>query len=1049
RRPKDLGFSHDFDLRNDTTAAKHLSFSLSTDGRRLASDADTLRVPAPKKRKASDMNAPHSTWNPMESTREPDIAFEYPCLDDFDASAEGVDAGAGSKRKRQVDPMENWREMSQQAFLEELMWGEGLRSSLTESCCTTCSTAYVPYEPAPVGDDIPAGARRGNPRLPESYLLCCWECGDFTECLSCCLERHRSMPLHTIESWTGSYWTRVSLASLGLIYQLGHGGRACVRPDPLLRTMTVLDQRIHSVRFRFCGCRLGPAAEHTIQLLRNRWYPATSVDPETCATFAALDWFRLAAVHANVNAHNHIKVLETNTDALGLHTVPDREKSLARMARQYAFLLRMKRSGRGNAATGIAGTAPGEVAVRCWACPRPGVNLPAGWETLPEREKYRFRTILAVDANFRLKNRIRKNENSGPALGEGLGYFVDTAPYKEHIANYISSCIAFAALAEKDTKITKGLRVSGVGGVICARHEVIQPHGFADLQKGERYCNVDYVLCSVLRQLGSPMTTCSYDIGCQYMVNFRERVKKLPASLQPDPLIDITFGLPVWHGGIHEELCRSVHSLKYHQVGRTDGEGIERIWSMFNPFAWATKEMGEGSRHDWLEEKGDRCNFMKNVGVVTTLARRLVIAIDERAVQIEAFKRVNNNVEPGEVKKWKADVRRWQSDRSGPSPFTMPVSSNMSEAQVRQMLDAEEMQEIKDGRAGVHTTSQTAFLSAGLQLEVAQRRIMADIQGPTVIPMNLEGIINNRRRALLAKKEKFDELSKVHMPGAQAWIEDKEGEDVRAVDVEHQMIYLPSDFPANVRRMICAEGLPEKELKLRIAGAHDLMNALQRKLHAKQYHIEWRNKHVTGQKKSTRARALLETLQGKIELDAVAYRHTRAAILALRGLTEDDQFPALLPSDLRLEGEEAEPDAAAQAQLSRAGSSTRPRHIHVSTGKHQMSWLWTSNGAASQDDGDVLKTVRCLWAKALARKDRWDEEVLILQEDMRRCLRSLESEASVWRERANIDIGRGDAYACGTRAYALRHAQQWVDLRDRFLAEWNKPIGRSKRLIFE
>lgn len=41
------------------------------------------------------------------------------------------------------------------------------------------------------------------------------------------------------------------------------------------------------------------------------------------------------------------------------------------------------------------------------------------------------------------------------------------------------------------------------------------------------------------------------------------------------------------------------------------------------------------------------------------------------------------------------------------------------------MLDAEELEEAKKGRAGVHTTSQTAFLSAGLQLENAQYVLLA------------------------------------------------------------------------------------------------------------------------------------------------------------------------------------------------------------------------------------------------------------------------------------------------------------------------------------
>jgi hypothetical protein len=49
-----------------------------------------------------------------------------------------------------------------------------------------------------------------------------------------------------------------------------------------------------------------------------------------------------------------------------------------------------------------------------------------------------------------------------------------------------STCIAFAALLQKDTRLTTGLRVSGVGGVVCARHECMRPNGLGDLQKGER-----------------------------------------------------------------------------------------------------------------------------------------------------------------------------------------------------------------------------------------------------------------------------------------------------------------------------------------------------------------------------------------------------------------------------------------------------------------------------------------------------------------------------------------------------------------------------------
>jgi hypothetical protein len=48
--------------------------------------------------------------------------------------------------------------------------------------------------------------------------------------------------------------------------------------------------------------------------------------------------------------------------------------------------------------------------------------------------------FLALDANFRLKNRLRKKSaNKGYAiLGDGLGCQVPGDSYTEHIKNYVS-----------------------------------------------------------------------------------------------------------------------------------------------------------------------------------------------------------------------------------------------------------------------------------------------------------------------------------------------------------------------------------------------------------------------------------------------------------------------------------------------------------------------------------------------------------------------------------------------------------------------------------
>jgi hypothetical protein len=59
--------------------------------------------------------------------------------------------------------------------------------------------------------------------------------------------------------------------------------------------------------------------------------------------------------------------------------------------------------------------------------------------------------LLAVDANFRLKNRMRNNEIDDPSLGPGWGYWVEPNSYKEHLKKYVS---------EKDVCGTAWSRVS-------------------------------------------------------------------------------------------------------------------------------------------------------------------------------------------------------------------------------------------------------------------------------------------------------------------------------------------------------------------------------------------------------------------------------------------------------------------------------------------------------------------------------------------------------------------------------------------------------------
>jgi hypothetical protein len=83
----------------------------------------------------------------------------------------------------------------------------------------------------------------------------------------------------------------------------------------------------------------------------------------------------------------------------------------------------------------------------------------------------------------------------------------------------------------------------------------------------------------------------------------------------------IRTGLPVWHASDHELACQVTHSLTYKSgAGRTDGEGIERLWSRTNGMANSTKEQGEGSRRDNLDDKFDFENYTRLLGLCEFLS---------------------------------------------------------------------------------------------------------------------------------------------------------------------------------------------------------------------------------------------------------------------------------------------------------------------------------------------------------------------------------------------------------------------------------------------
>ncbi|KAJ7165276.1 hypothetical protein C8R46DRAFT_1220409 [Mycena filopes] len=727
---------------------------------------------------------------------------------------DSVSGGSTESKKRKAysssDNLMSEFPAVQQSLLEETLWMHGLGHSYRSQKCVLCQESVGP-------------TAKGE---GQRHFFRCGDCGTFLQCQECCLKRHALTLLHFLEEWGGGCWTRTTLAELGLVYQLGHEGGRCKFPHPFIRSLTMIETSgIHEIKYRFCACRRSDHSSNLKQFLRNGWYPASFTDPDTCATFKSLDLFRLLNVVTNINARDFITTLERLTDATsktGLKWIPDRYKGFLRMARQWAFLQRLRRSAHCYDPRGIVATTKGECIPKCWTCPAYDF-LPIGPSAEGLTDIY-FRLILAMDTNFKMKNRIRAREHNDPSLGPGWGAFVELKAYQKHLKKYmaekdISTCIAFAALTQKDTRNTAGLRVSGVGGCVCAWHECMRPNGLGDLQKGERYANMDYILTSAVAGFDGKQLTLSYDIACQWKRNLAERMKRLPKELQLDlDAIDIDTGLPVWHALAHEDICATVNSLNYIPgVGRTDGEGVERLWAWLNACSYATKEMGLGNRADTVKDKLDAHNFLKNIGQADALRRKLIVAIAERARQVASFKEINKSIPAEKHAEWQKQIDAFIEDRSCTSPYTHANTSGPTEAEIRATLKKKEQEEAKGGCAPLHATSATAFLLAGLQLEEIQRRIRAQLALPR-LTADRESKIHEFCIAFMAKLQKFRELQVAYTPGAVWSLEAEERQweaAIPAPSAEAIRLWLPSELPEAERTGSgCQRNVVEMEVAL-------------------------------------------------------------------------------------------------------------------------------------------------------------------------------------------------------------------------------------------
>ncbi|EIM79073.1 uncharacterized protein STEHIDRAFT_69945, partial [Stereum hirsutum FP-91666 SS1] len=904
----------------------------------------------------------------------------------------------------------------------------------------------------------------------EAGTLRCEDCvSSHLYCDSCVCENHKTAPLHRIKRWEGRTFARCSLRECGLCLQLGHDGDDCAHPHPQC-TLTILDiTGVHQINVQFCDCANVGSSRYYIQMMRAGWWPASLERPRTGFTFRLLQQFHALTLIAKTNAYDYYRSLMKITDGSGVHHHKFRYREFSLSFRGWRNITAGKRAGRAYEEGGMETTADGELCPKCPACPIPLVNIPANYLDAPPDKKWLYTFFVAIDGNFKLK---RKNHTFDDIhFSPGKGCFVDDGKYRATIDRHVDDepevkvCESnYNVLDRANAQTSTRFASTGIGSAECGHHYFFLPNGVGDFQKGERYINIGYVLLRAIA-LTHPewwRLVISYDIACQFSLNFFKRMKDFDITFRIDPdNCEIIFLVPKFHLPAHGESCHIKFAFNYRTgVGRTYGEGIEANWSETNFAALATREMPFGARQETLDDLFAWMNWQKTITFGERFSKSLNIAVAASEKTQKKFKQLRDTFEADVVECWDREIEAWTQDSTQDNPYQEPEVTHVTVAQCLEAIGREEAAEAAAGVLAPHEITAGKFLSVGMDLQEQQYVRTLRSLHPIFLDAKTadeRAELQSQRNTLAHRQTNWRSILAFYMPVASqldthagttnSTGEGEEADEDSLAKPEYDKLWFPSDRPADIAverwRAGMAGGLMDKERRLREAECEDCLRQIRRYIRVRMGLVSYKKTHVAGRGNgsNTRAQSAISSIQDKIKRLRVRYNESLQRLSILDSdpaspwrsrLLEMQVADLKTPSGLDPFDSEYEDDDA---------SSRRRRAL--GDGYRDLSWIWSGLRpdvddvwADSASREEVVAEMRSTYARAKARWCRWEEEIQLLLEEMRRVVATFFWMERRWLARTTYRPEAREDIHSGLVSYALRQASVYRGLAYRFGLKW-------------
>ncbi|KAG6806717.1 hypothetical protein H0H92_010276, partial [Tricholoma furcatifolium] len=457
----------------------------------------------------------------------------------------------------------------------------------------------------------------------------------------------------------------------------------------------------------------------------------------------------------------------------------------------------------------------------------------------------------------------------------------------------------------------------------------------------------------------------------------------MPERLQLAGDTVMSWAVPKFHLPAHKPECHGPFALNYmHGVGRTDDEGVERNWAWLNGAAPSTSQMGPGSRHDTLDDFIGFSNFRKTVDYGDTLLRKMVQAIPDAIMHHQAFEAFTHGLRNEHARKlveWEHDIREWERDKTRKDTYLIEEEFvSVHEIECRLAEEDHRQSSTVSGEVGP-----SVFVIGGLALEGNQFLLRTEAAKRDQTAHQLSSL-QRKQNALCQKIRRFHEAQVSYFPGLPAV-------DYTSLPAEQLPLRLPSSL--SPEQQMHAGELASIEDRLREAHAGQALADLRRQLRLRTLSLRFKDDNATSQGSYTRMCALLDQIEAKIRVARICYNAARQAMLSLRGPGPwEVMFQVLKSEDVRginercvvAEDNEANHHAEAMSNGTEVIQIISTLRLQTGEGHRAASWIWYTATVDETNDGTLHDGIRLEWLKSRARDQRWREELLLLEEEMRR-----------------------------------------------------------------